>query len=191
MAGQDEGCGWLVLIAAGAGLYFYFKKPEPAPLIATAPLSLEAGNTLGSTALPTIVEPPPPPKPVHNYDFREGDTYGYEAALSEEDRKKGNAARDVVIYRYVGLIEGKHTLEALSADGTISSVSQCAPNCHAIRTWAGGQSYVRAYDHSSIMGAAMEDAINGRLRKPKPPVFRPTPKEEVAPAPDVETPPAL
>ena len=189
MAGQDDGCGWLILLAAGAGLYFYFKKPEPSPPpIATTPTFVEAGNTLGSAPQPTSVEIPPPPKPTHNYDFRDGDTYGYEAALSDDDRKAGKAARDVVIYRYAGLIEGKHTLEFLEPDGAISSVSQCSSDCHAIRTWAGGRSYLRAFDPSSILGAAMEDAIKGRLRKPRPSIARAPPTPQVT-SPDIEIPP--
>lgn len=121
-------------------------------------------------------------EPDHNYDFREGDTYGYIAAVSEEDRKRGRAAGDVVLFIYRGKTEDGHRLEQVDASGRSLGYAECAVPCVAIRTTRFGRVDRLAFNPSSVIGAAFEDALNGKLVEPTP-----TPPENDPPRPASQT----
>jgi hypothetical protein len=121
--------------------------PLPAPIVAPKPVEL----------------PPPPPPARPNYEFREGSAYGYVAALSEDDRRAGRAAGEVLMYRYRGVQNGRYVLELVGAGGGVIGRSECANPCNAIILHEGGTVRRLAYHPTSIIGSAMEDAIAGRL----------------------------
>lgn len=145
-------------------------------------------------ALPTI-EPSPGPAPIvpqapdHRYDERDGWTYYYIAALSDEDRKLGRAAAGVSAFQYLGQnSEGEHILASLNDDGTVSYRAKCAAVCKIIATDYGRKI---AFSPDSLIGAAFSDAFNGKLkiadwaRDQIVPVSAPPPK----PTAELETPP--
>jgi hypothetical protein len=107
-----------------------------------------------------------PPKPDHNYDLREADAYGYTAAVSEEDQKKGRAAGDVIMFKYAGFSEGAYHLILLGDDGRAIGTAQCPEACIAIKErFTDGSSKRIAFTESSIIGAAFQDAFRGKLVK--------------------------
>jgi hypothetical protein len=109
-------------------------------------------------------EPPAsikPSVPLHNYDAQDGNYYSYFAAISENDRKAGKSANDVVTYAYLGIRDGKHILATLRPNGTILHEARCATPCKVI-TFSDGQQV--AYNTASVIGGAFEDAIAGRLQ---------------------------
>ncbi|AKM06123.1 hypothetical protein [Pelagerythrobacter marensis] len=118
----------------------------PAPVIAPEP-----------TAPPVQYEPP---RPSHYYDERDGVFYSYIAAVSEEDRKTGKVAGDVVTFAYLGENDGKHVLARVMPNGTITGRSSCRSPCRVITYEDGTQV---GYNESSIIGAAFADALNGEL----------------------------
>jgi hypothetical protein len=120
------------------------------------PIATTTSNTASTT---------PRAVPTHNWEFKEGDVYGYIAAVSEEDRKRGKAAGDVIMYRYAGIQNGAYHLELVRDDGTIESTAACVRPCVAIKVYSGAGMQRIAYNPSSIIGAAFEDAMNGRLAK--------------------------
>lgn len=183
MAGQasEDGCGWIIVLALIGAAYWYFKKPEP-PAIYTQPVNQVTAPEAAEATLPKPAPTPAPAPPANNYNFREGTTYGYESAVSEEDQKKGVAAGDVLLYRYLGKIGGRHVLEQLSPTGAIVSTSSCDVPCNAIRLQYGGTTKLISYDIRSVVGSAMDDAIHGRLR-----VYHPKPV--VARSPETDQPP--
>jgi hypothetical protein len=108
------------------------------------------------------VAPTPPPMPRHNYDERDGSNYFYVAAVSEEDRNKGLAAGNVIVFQYLGLDDdSKHVLASIDTDGSIINRSRCASPCRIIQRDYGKPI---AYSPRSIIGAAFEDAFRGKLR---------------------------
>lgn len=119
-------------------------------------------------------------QPPHNYDFKEGELYGYIAAITEEERKRGKAAGDVLMFAYLGFEDGKHRIEYVNDNGNVVSINECGVPCVAIKRRNPYSDSVSrlAYDSGSLLGAAFEDAINGRL----------TPKKRPAPVPEAKIP---
>ena len=105
------------------------------------------------------------PKPY--YASKEAGKYYYVSAVSEEDRKKGKAAGDVVIIRYLGTVHGRQTLETIHEDGTVIAVDTCTRPCSIIReVYPGsGNPELIPYNEDSIIGAAFADGFNGFLKR--------------------------
>ena len=167
--GKDDewGCiATVILLGAGAYWLLHTTKSDPPPVQSPAiiaPYVASSPIPTGITPGPSVPSPPPsPPKP--NYDFEDHGTYGYIAAISEEDAKKGRAAGNVLLFRYAGVWNGLLHIEQISPTGVISAVSECPRNCKAIKTWRDGTPSLTAYTPSSMIGAAFDDAIQGRLR---------------------------
>ncbi len=99
-------------------------------------------------------------KPVKRYHEREGDTYFYIAAVSEEDQKKGRVTGEVIGYRYLGNSGGVYRIE--SADRGANY--ECANPCRIIKTryQSGNQDRI-AFSAGSIIGSVFTDAFNGYL----------------------------
>lgn len=104
-------------------------------------------------------------KPAPNYAQEENGVYYYIAGLSEEDRKKGQAAGDVLGYKYYGKnAEGEHVIaNVLSAKGKETEIlrSSCTDPCVIIKHPDGTRI---AYNPESVIGAAFQDAIHGNLK---------------------------
>src|SRR4051794_4948791 len=80
--------------------------------------STDAGNSTANAAANWQTAPLAPPEPPpHRYDFKEGLTYGYISAVSEEDRKKGKATGDVVTFTYQGDEGGIYRLAMVDPKG--------------------------------------------------------------------------
>ena len=114
-----------------------------------------------------------PTRPRHRYDFRDGDLYGYIAAISEDERKSGKAAGSVVTYRYTGFRDLAYRLEIVDGGGRTVGYSECGRPCVAIKTRYNGLTERIAFNSNSIAGAAFQDAMNGLLEAPRP---KPEPK---------------
>lgn len=126
----------------------------------TAPLS-EVTNTQGAALATGAVLPPA--KPLPNFAEEEGGTYYYVAAVSEEDRSKGKAAGDVVGFRYLGKNEKNHHVIGLASNtNNIVEKASCADPCSIIKYENGER---LAFDPTSLIGAAFEDAMNGYMKE--------------------------
>lgn len=99
----------------------------------------------------------------HNYEEREGDTYMYVTAVSEEDAKKGKGAGDVLMYRYLGKQGDKFVIVSVNNSGTILSRSECSNPCKIIKIEYGGIVDRMPYATNTVLGSAFQDAINGKL----------------------------
>lgn len=171
--GQMRSAFVLVAAAMTAGCGSGTSQPSPLPSYDAQADAVDAAGDAGAdpglTAEPIPVSAPSPP---HFYDEQDGLVYSYIAAVSEEDRKKGKAAGDVVSYAYVGIRNGKHVLARVGNAGRILGYSSCAKPCRIITLDDGER---LAYNSDSIIGAAFADALAGRLeiaeeeRRPSPP----------------------
>lgn len=130
-------------------------NPPPGP----APPAYRVEVSPEPTLHPT---PTPQPSPAHNYDERDGVLYSYVAAISEEDRKSGKAAGDVINFAYLGEENGVHVLVQVRPNGSIASRSTCRKPCRVITRDDGSQV---GYNENSIIGAAFADALAGRLQQ--------------------------
>lgn len=108
-----------------------------------------------------VAQPSPTPSsPPHNYDARNGLFYSYVAAISEDDRKAGKAAGDVVTYAYLGMRGSNHVLARVRPNGSVLGEVYCGEPCKVV-TYPDGTQF--AYTESSIIGSAFADAIGGQL----------------------------
>lgn len=116
----------------------------------------------GETSLPL-----PPPAPRHNWTYRDGNQYGYEQGISEEQRAQGQVATKLLMFRFNGERDGK--FQAYVRDGDYVSVLECQSPCEYVKSmvFAGGGKAIRT-EHmravsGSIASALIEDMRDGDL----------------------------
>jgi hypothetical protein len=131
--------------------------------VVNADETLTTENIIENDSIAKVDPIPTPQRITHNYNFHEDDLYGYIGAVSEEEHKRGKAAGDVVMFRYRGFWDGIDHLEGVDANGRILSYEECKRPCVAIKSRSYGRIERIAYNPSSIIGAAFQDAINGLL----------------------------
>ena len=133
-------------------------SPEPQRDQAPAPVVIPTQ----SAAIAPTTTPTPSYKP--RFEDREGDTYFYATAPSEEDEKKGKALGSVVSFRYLGERDGKHTIISVDDDGRTVLRYECSKPCKIIKRTFRNEIDRVPYDTRSVLGAAFDDALNGSLR---------------------------
>lgn len=126
--------------------------PPPDPVATSgAPLS-DSGEPAQISSLPQL--------PPHNFIGEDRSAYLYQAEISENDKKAGKAAGDVLSFAYLGLKKGKYVLVLVDNNLSILEHYYCTRPCIAIEKESGGKI---AYDEKSLVGAAFSDAIAGTL----------------------------
>ena len=126
-----------------------------------------------NVAIPTV---PIAPKPTHLYEFNDGDKYGYIAAVSEEEEKRGKAAGDVVLFVYRGHDGETYKIDTVSPSGAVQADYECKRPCAVLKEYTyQGAEYI-GFTPNSLIGAAFTDAFNGFL------VPSPLPKPSFTPA---------
>lgn len=116
--------------------------------------------TSSDVTLPEFLEAPN--QADYNYDERSGWSYYYVAALNEDDKKRGLVSGSVSEFQYLGKNkEGEHVLAIIGQNGTVSYEAKCNASCRIIKYSDGSRI---AYNTSSIIGAAFQDAIRGKLK---------------------------
>ena len=94
-----------------------------------------------------------PSSAVHNWRYRVGQDYAYEA-----EPAAGQAKPVVQVYRYLGEHDGVFALR------TGGDTMTCANPCETITVHTGLFHVERvAFDPDSLVGAALTDAFNGQL----------------------------
>lgn len=172
---KDENTVWgyVVVAAVTAALVYSFTKPkdtaqEDAPRIPTTSLTppiVETTSAANPIPIPSAI-PPPAPAPSHFYDAVEGSTYLYARAISEDDRKSGKQAPDMLAFRYLGRdADGKDRVQNVTWGGG-QWISTCARPCKVIHN---GDGTMFGFDSGSIIGAVFMDAQRGFLKRYKPP----------------------
>lgn len=123
---------------------------------------------------------------MHFYDSVEGLTYYYGAAVSEEQRKSGKRAPDMLAFWYLGRDGEGRDLILDVVNGSPRSISSCSRPCKVIHDSYGT---TIGFDSGSIIGAAFSDAQRGFLRKhsfpkPSPEPNYPWPGDRLVPEPE-------
>lgn len=108
--------------------------------------------------------------PKHKYAVEDDGEYGYERALSENDRAAGQSATSLMMFRYLGEKNGTYTVS--SKNGPSSMIASCKNPCEFIKLqtiYAGQvvQSETIKSSGSAVIDAVLLDARNGQLVKYK------------------------
>jgi hypothetical protein len=100
--------------------------------------------------------------PDHNYQIKEGSSYGYTTVVSDDDKKAGIGAGDILMLRYLGERNGTYTLA--SADHPSLRMT-CENPCQYVKTVVDGQVIKRTeFTDGTVIALAFEDAFSGRLQ---------------------------
>lgn len=107
-----------------------------------------------------------PAIPDHFYAIKDGNEYGYEKAISEEDRKKGQVAADVLMFNYLGEKDGAY--QVMLKEGDQRTVAECTAPCEftKIYTFSGTQfiqKKMMKLTPETILSSVLHDAMNGKL----------------------------
>jgi len=126
----------------------------------------KAKEAAASTA-PSSSAPAAPAQPQHHYAFQNGDEYGYMSSAHVEVGQEGEAQKPVMV-RYLGMQDGVYTIAEVEGGAVV--VAQCAAPCQQVRLRGKDLDQTLDLSSSSIVYAALTDAINGQLQiyKPKP-----------------------
>jgi len=117
-----------------------------------------------------ISEAPPAklPAPMHNYSLKDGLEYGYEPAITPEDKQNGKLVNPLMMFKYAGEKDGAYQVFMSSNNET--NVIECSENCEfmKIMTFRGnrhvGTDRMRRQD-GSIGSMVLADAIDGFLQQ--------------------------
>lgn len=103
------------------------------------------------------------PLKTHLYAINDGNKYGYVAAVSEDERKRGTVAGDVVLFSYRGRDGETYKIDEVSASGAVVADYECTQPCAAIKAYTYAGVKYMGFEPTSLIGEAFTDAFNGFL----------------------------
>lgn len=125
---------------------------------------------VAEASAPAKIMPPAPVK-KHHYSLRDGYEYGYERAISNEDRNKGQAASALTMAKYAGQQDGKYQvyIKNPEAPGAIV-VAECTNPCEFLKSMVFYQGSLVSSERMRVAPGVigwmmLEDAINGELEQ--------------------------
>jgi hypothetical protein len=107
-------------------------------------------------------------KKAHLYSLKDGLEYGYERQLSENERKQGQGATEIVMVRYFGERDGNFQF-GIKESG-VDAVFQCQNPCEftKVMTFLNGR-HLRTergrFPPETIAGHVMQDIFNKHLER--------------------------
>lgn len=144
----------LLASATAAGAPTSYAEPAVAcMLIDAATERLACWDDLGRRIASDALAQAQPRQP--HYALREGTAYGYEPALTDDDRRQGVAAKDLVMFRYAGERAGVHQVISGTRDVTLAFT--CAMPCDYVT--------LRAYDRGVLAQTSRMAAQPGMLAR--------------------------
>jgi len=134
--------------------------------ISAALLAALAVSGCNDQAVASSTAAAPPAKPAHVYAIKDGLEYGYEVGLSENDKKAGQVAAKIAMYRYLGRKDD--TYQVMLRDGEVRMVFECAKPCTfgKVHTFVGNRymgKEVLKLSPEAILTGVMRDAMSGEL----------------------------
>lgn len=109
-----------------------------------------------------------PPLPAHHYAIQDGLEYGYEGALSDEDRRQGRVTSPLKMYRFLGSQRDVYQV-ALKVANNSYVAAECEKPCEyaKIYSFVGDQlvsKEVMRLPEEALLKYVFADAIGGRLK---------------------------
>jgi hypothetical protein len=137
---------------------------------AVVPVTQEsaATNTTQETvakAEPATVAETTPPAPEHYYSMQDGNSYGYESVLSQNDINNGLVTKPLIMFSHVSKTDTKIALKSETGEGVYSLIS-CEIPCEYAKITPVVNGYKQkpetmAVTNDSIISLALKDAMNG------------------------------
>ncbi|MFC3874855.1 hypothetical protein [Neisseria musculi] len=106
--------------------------------------------------------------PDHFYSLQDGQEYGYESAISQDQANAGQAASNIIMIRFAGEKDGKYQI--YGKENQVYSVFECDKNCQFIKSMVFVDNQLIRKEmlkggNDSVASFAFMDAINGKLEK--------------------------
>jgi hypothetical protein len=118
-------------------------------------------------ATPTAATPATPAAPAHAWTFHQNGVYGYESAISDNDRAAGVLAKPMTLVMYGGKTGDKYSFTQRVQPG-FNRMMSCTEPCAqmVVETYGGGtiDQQVIAVADGSILSEILNDARNGQLQ---------------------------
>ncbi len=131
--------GFVVLIGIIAISTNSNKSDNPASQASSsetiAPSESVASEAPAST--PAIVDPEPP-KPIHMYSVQDGNSFGYEQALSKNDTDQGLVSKPLIMFKLLAKTDTQIRLVSFSSSGLPTYVTCSLPCEYAKIVSVGG-----------------------------------------------------
>lgn len=156
---KDGGIGWLIFggLCVAAWVYSCSEKSGDTPVRST-----ETQKAAPAVPVPMASVPWRTPIPPNYVDF-DGKTYFYTLPLSEEQRKNGQGAPDILSIRYLGRNgQGEDIIAHLSKGGQILYKTYCKNPCRVIRYDDGSRI---GFNEGTPIGEMHADANRGNLKE--------------------------
>lgn len=159
-----------ILLVVGLVAWFFIhdsndKAAIPATKDASTTTTAQATDVVGEQARTEAMEPPA--APTHYYSMQDGDSYGYESVLSQNDINNGVATKPLIMFKLVSKSDSKIVLKSETGDGIYSLIS-CEMPCEYVKIIPVINGYKQksetmAVTSESIVNFAIQDAINGNM----------------------------
>ncbi|MDP3610988.1 MAG: hypothetical protein Q8R98_03980 [Rubrivivax sp.] len=124
----------------------------------------ERATTTAATALPAAA----PAVPKHIYAIKDGLEYGYEQALSDQDRNQGRVAKSLLMFSYLGKKDGAY--QVMLKDDNVRTVAECALPCEYAKIYTFVDvTFIKKetipINPSALLAGVFADAISGQLEQ--------------------------
>lgn len=108
------------------------------------------------------------PEESHYYSVHSDGEYGYERALSEDDKKAGQVASTVMLFKYLGTKNGLYQVMHTESEG-VDVVIECENPCKFMRAYTlvdykQARKEMIAATAGTIGSMVIADAIGGKLQ---------------------------
>lgn len=119
-----------------------------------------AVSTEENSLSPEVSEPP---LPRHNWTYRDGNQYGYEQGISDEQRAQGQVATKLLMFRFNGERNGKY--QAYVRDGDYASVLECQSPCEYVKSMVfSGRGKSIKTEHMRAVPGSIASALIADMR---------------------------
>ena len=114
------------------------------------------------------IAPAVPEQPKHFYVIKDGIEYGYEQALSDQDRNQGRAANTLLMFNYLG--KKGDAYQVMIRDGEVRTVAECSMPCEYARVYTFLDTKFLKKETMKIgpqviVAAVFADAMKGNLQQ--------------------------
>jgi hypothetical protein len=121
-----------------------------------------AGWTMPSTPAPTHVVVAEPRLPRHHYVAIVRGYFGYQPALSDNDRSNGIASKPLTLVGYQGKRGNEYTF-SVSDGGPYADLIECSEPCDTAQVMGMGGNKVFLVQPGTLLADIIDDARNGAL----------------------------
>ncbi len=124
------------------------------------------GDKSPESAPPNALAPPAKPMPKHFYAYQDAGEYGYEQAISAQDRNEGRVTKSLLMFRYLGKKAGAY--QVMLKEDEVRTVAECSLPCEYAKVYTFvGVNFIKKetlpISPATLLAGVFADAINGNL----------------------------